>query len=547
MTGTPRVNGRYDRLLTVASLLIVAAYVIYAAVFIHVPVVNNDEVWMLTRGEHLSRTGVVAEPTMSEQVSPFFANLFSASAAGPISGYVYYGTLAMGFLLNDADPVTAYRFLMLLWSIVVVVMTYAVARALGIDRVSSLVSLAWLVVVPEFVGQAHCERFEMLLALGVLCGALLMLKAFQAKEPTARRMWLAAAALFAWMPAIFIHYSGICLPAVLAAMYIAHDWRKLWSIEALILAILLVPGMLLFADLVLAPAKLTGGVFGLTFVGPPILSKSLWYFIKTPLHLFERMQAINVTSRMVSSLWFVLSIAAAVWLWRRPERRIVTIVATVVLATIASLVLASGSTGPYVIIVAPWAAIMLGLATKAFVEKFEARRTGVVAFIVVPTAIFCSNLIGLGFYSEQKQVFAKLQSDVARVVPPGKSVLAQPLYYLALRPRPFTASVWTSAFSGRPDQSFEQGVAISGSEYLVIDELMVAMALKGARDSTWMADMMRFLETKCVLVEKIQTHYTNATTRIAGTLNYPAPWSPIDPGFIQRVYIYRVLQKEQTL
>lgn len=528
-----------ERWLVVVSLALFAAYVVYAIVFLHTPVVNNDEVWMLSRGEYVLRHGHVAEPTMSAEVAPFFSNLFRAGIVGPVSGIIYYGTLALGHALNPTDPVVGYRLLMLAWAILAIVTTYAVARQLGLDRSTSLFALGWLAALPEMLAQAHTERFEVMLTAGILLGVLLLLKGLKSTSRAQRNLWLSAAALYAWVPAIFIHYSGICLPPIIVVLYVVMERRRAISVEAVVLALLLVPGTYLFAELLLAPSKLAGGVFSSGYIGPPILTRGWWHFAKTPLHLFERLQPINASTRYVSASWFILSAVAAAYAWHRGDRARVIVPLTVAVTMTITLVLVSGSTGPYVVMIAPWSALLLAVATRAVLDRSASRDRLQLVLAAAMVLAFSSSLYATEFYAEQHRVFQRLQADVARAIPAGRSVLAQPLYYFALRDRPFTSSVWVSAFSGRPEQSFKEAVTISGSEYIVADDMMMCMALKGARDSVWMNDMMRFFERDCELVGEIRTHYFNQVTRVAPGLKYPAPWADVDPGFIQRVRIYR--------
>jgi hypothetical protein len=526
------------RALAIASALLVVAYVTYAAVFLHVPFVSSDEVWMITRGEYLMRHGVVGEPTLDPALSPFLGNLFRAGILGHLSGYLYYGTLGLGAAIAPSDPVGGHRALMIVWSLVVLALTYAIARRLELRRAAAIASVGWLAIVPEFVGQAHHERFEMVLAAGVLAGVLLLLWAIELPSGWKRRAALAMVALYAWVPAIFIHYSGICLPPVLAVVYLVRARPRFAWTELLGFGALMLPGALLFVDLVLAPSRAAGGVYGVSMQGPPILSRDLWYFLKTPLHLYERLHATNDTSRAVSSLWLAAAMAAAVLLWRsRADRRAAVTAIAAAVTTIATLVLVSGSYGPYVILATPFAAILLGAASLRLVERASSRVA--VAVIAVMAVIFGTNLLGLDFHTEQRDERARVEREVASLVPVGSRVVAQPHYYLALRERGFASILWVNGFYGRPEMSFAEGVRASRAEYVVVDDYTICTALKGGRDSVWLREMGEFL-SGCEEVGEIRAHLFNAVTRVAPDLPYPPEWRPVDPGFIQRIRIYRV-------
>lgn len=527
------------RALAACSACLLIAFIAFGISLDTVPFVSTDEPWIASRAEHLVNHGFLADPILPSSVSPLFARLFDASPLNRIGCIAYYATLGLGVELGGANIMRGFRLAMFGWSLLACALTWLLARRLGSSSLEALVAVAFVVVVPEFLLQVHIERAEIPLTACLVAALLLATRAFPWDGTKPAIGWVVATGVYAWLPAIFVHPSGICIPPMLAVLYLMSTRSGWFSWRGVLLAALMVPGAWVLAEIVLAPARVAGSSFGVESFGPPILSRGIWYFAKTPLHFVQRLVESGPLTQALSATWFVLAIAAGIWLWRTGRDRAVTILAAAAATVLLSLTLLSGSTGAYNVLLVPMAAILLARASMRLAVDAAVpvalRRAPAVVLVVLALGLIPSMRFNLG----QHDTYELLGARIASTVPVGRSVLAPALYYYALPGRPFTASYWFSPLIGRDGQSFSEGLRAVGAEYVVLDDQSISAIVK-RRSDEWTREMFDFLATNATLMVTIPTEYYIRPNLVLPGLEYPAHWGPVRPGYITQVRIYRL-------
>jgi 4-amino-4-deoxy-L-arabinose transferase-like glycosyltransferase len=528
-----------ERVLVACCVCLLAAFVAFGFLLDTVPFVSTDEPWIVSRAEHLMTRGYLADPILPESVSPLFARLFDAGPLNQVGCIVYYATLGIGAKLGGEHVMRGFRLAMFGWSLLACALTWTLARRLGLSAAEALIAVAWMVVVPEFLMQVHIERAEIPLTACVVGALLLAVRAFPADGESPATGWLAAAGLYAWLPAILVHPSGICIPPMFAVLYFMNARSRWLSWRLAMLFVLMAPGAWILAEIVLAPARVAGGSFGLESFGPPIMSRGLWYFAKTPLHFVQRLVESGPLTQALSCTWFLLAMVAGAWLWRSNKGRTVRFLVVAAAAVFLSLTMLSGSTGAYNVLLVPMAAIVLALGSVRIAREGAIpgglRWSPVVLLIALALALIPSLRFNLGQY----RTYEELSAKISRSVPLGHSVLAPALYYYALPRRPFTASYWFSPIMGRDGQSFSAGLRSVGAEFVVLDDQAISAAVK-RRTKSWIDEMFDYLTANATVVSDIRTDYYIRPNLVLPGLEYPARWGSARPGFISRVVIFRV-------
>ena len=442
-------------------------FLIFGAFFLSVPGASNDEGWIISRGVYLLETGRLGDPVLPESIAPIFSRLFDAGILSPVFGWLYYAAAAAGVGLGLDDMVYGFRVAMFVVAVITALCTWLLARRTGMSRIASFGAVAALAAVPEFLMQSHAERPETMLAACVAIAMTLAIGIFRVEPSRRSPLALTGLALFAWLPAILVHPSGIAIPVMLGAVYLLMSRGAWWTWRTALLVALMIPGALLFLDMIVAPGRAAGSSFGVGAAGPPILGRSLWWFMKTPLHFHQRMHdGGGIIGQLGSTLWFLGSFVSMFLLWRRYRDTYGAILAVASASILATLTIASGSTGSYNVMIAPLAAIAIArLVSHALEDRDQAmsRRLaiGSAALLVLAMA---ATIPGTVLYTEQYGVYRTLQSRVDAIVPHQSAVLAPAIYYPTLRDREFVSNSWFAAMHGVEQQSFEEGCRAVGSE-----------------------------------------------------------------------------------
>lgn len=534
------------RRLGLILLPVILGYLAFGICFASVPFVKPDDIWEIARAIYYADNLKQAEPLLPEVVSPYFAHIFDGSALGQGFMWLKTASMALSVRLLPHQEILALRMAMFCWSMVLCLTTYGLARAMNFDKDVALLSVMWLIVVPEFFTQIHSSRTELMLT-ACYCIVLILFLKCQHLTGLRAKLFTAALGLLTWAPAILVHPSGLYIPAAIFFLYLLLHRDSIFTLRTAILTCMVVLGAVLYLAILLAPAQsaaITGGGNFLVQQGPPILTRNLWHFVKTPLHFYQKLSEWSVLSKPVSLVWLLLA-AFAFWkLFFHPGGASAMMGKTIVVAglvPIAVLYLFSGSYGQFNVTVFPVASVVLGRYSASVLLESGLKSVSVrLQLAALSLLMLFSNLAVIPSMNSYARNFRDLQSELRRSIPNNASVVGTALHYLNFKNQSYASSSWLYENIGRPDQSFADGIRALRASHIIVDDHFLGMAIRG-REKDWVNEMMAFLSTECTIIRTISTDlYLKG--HVLAPVRYPASWRypQMEVDRLRKIEIYRV-------
>lgn len=539
------------RTLIVIAVVALGWYVVFGLGFLTVPGASNDEGWIIARGVYQLEHGRPGDPILPESIAPGFERLFDAGLVSPAFGWCYYGVAASGVALAHADTVIGFRIAMFATSVLLLAATWALARHLNMTRSSAFVATALLAIVPEFMMQSHAERPEVLLAFCVAVSLFASFRVFALVPGARRSVAMIALGVLCWLPAILVHPSGMAIPPMIGMVYLIVQRDRLFHWRTVGLVAAMIPGALLFLDMMIAPGLSTATSQGSSLAfgaRPPILVRSVWWFVKSPLHFHERMHdGALVYGQLASTIWFVAGFGAMIILWYYYRDAVTKALFVASLTIIATLTLFVYTTGHYNVLIAPMCSIAMARLLNRWSEsaRMVVRRSAVIATAALVLGLIAAVIPGVRLYSSQYDQYREVMRTVDSLVPRGEPVLAPAMYYPQLRDRRFVSNSWFGSTAGYIDQSFEEGFRALRGRYLILDDFALSLAVS-KRSPVWAAEMMKFVNGRFERIGVVATRLYLRPNYVLGGITYPAEWGAVTEGYLTHVRVYRFRDTSQT-
>ncbi len=534
------------RRLGLILLPVILGYLVFGIWFAGVPFVKPDDIWEIARAKYYAENLKQGEPLLPEVVSPYFAHMFDGSPLGQAFMWLKTSSIALFIRLLPDQEILALRMAMFCWSLILCLTTYGLARAMSFDKDVALLGVMWLIVAPEFFTQIHSSRTEIMLTA---CYCIVLLLFFKCQHLKGLRATLLTAALglLTWVPAILVHPSGLYIPAAILSLYLLLHRESIFTLRTAILGCMVVFGAIFYLAILLAPAQnaaMTGGGNFLVQQGPPILTRDLWHFVKTPLHFYQKLSEWSVLSRPISIVWLLLAVFAFWKLFIQSGGVSAMTGKTIVVAGLVPMVvlyLFSGSTGPYNVTLFPLAATVIGRFSSLIMSKDNAKST-LTRYIILTTSLlfFFSNFWGLPSLAGHARNFEELQTEVRHFIPKDAIVVGTAYYYLAFKHQSYFTCSWLYKNIGRPNQSFAEAIRSLGVTHIIADDHFLGMAVRG-REKDWVDEMMMFLSTECTMRRTLSVDlYLKG--HVLAPARYPASWRypQMEVDRLRKIEIYQV-------
>lgn len=540
------VDRSVSRRLGLILLPVILGYLAFGIWFASVPFVKPDDIWEIARAKYYAENLKQGEPLLPEVVSPYFAHMYDGI---PLSqGFMWLKTSSMALFIRllPNQEILALRMAMFCWSLILCLTTYGLARAMNFDKDVALLSVMWLIVAPEFFTQIHSSRTELMLT-ACYCIILSLFFRCQHLKGVKTTLLTAALGLLAWAPAILVHPSGLYIPATILILYLLLHRDSIFTLRTAILGGMVVLGAILYLAILLAPAQnaaMTGGGNFLVQQGPPILTRNLWHFVKTPLHFYQKLSEWSVLSKPVSLVWLLLAGFAFRKLFFHTGGASAMTGKTIVvvgLVPIAVLYLFSGSYGQFNVTLFPVASVVLGRYSASALLDNNMKSVSVrFQLVALSLLMLFSNFWCIPSMNSYARDFRDLQSELRDSIPNNASVVGTALYYLNFKNQQYASSSWLYENIGRSGQSFADGIRALGASHIIVDDHFLGMAIRG-REKDWVDEMVVFLSTECTIIRTLSANlYLKG--HVLAPVRYPETWRyPLmEVNRLRKIEIYRV-------
>ena len=535
---------QFPKPLLIAVVFIFAVYFLFGSFALNLPTVNPDELWVTSRAYHLERTHHLGDPILPVSVSPFYSSVQYMGWKSWLFGSLKTGSQAVCIKIFPFNPHLAVRFCTFLWSVLACLLTFFLAARMLKDKWVALLSVAWLISIPEFFSQIHRERPEIMICAAYIGGLILFLKAKEEENISRRKLLFLMAGIYSWIPALMIHPSALMIPVVFGILYLLSEWKKMFSIQTFLFGIGMVGGMLLFLWAINSLAAVSiehGGDNYFKYQSPPIVKHGWWQFVRLPFLFYQKFYWSGFLSQPVSFLFFITAISILFISRKKNIHEFFTgrfyFLCVTILGPLLTLMLLSGSYGSYNIIVAPLIAIILASVSQAIIVR---SRSILKLSILALGICFLSNASGMQDHLKNSREFRRINHQVKAVIPDGNKVMGIALYYLPFRDEGFYSISWFNVYAGRREQSFEDAVRVLGVRYLVVDDAFVARAFL-ERGYPWTDSMHTFIKDHGSQVLEMETDY-DVGKRVPKAAQYPEWWKypALRQGKIKKVSVYQL-------
>jgi hypothetical protein len=538
---------RAKKIIFYTSLLIFLAYIIFGVFFLQYPGITADDNWEISRFRNLIQLHRIDEPLFKKETSPFMAMYFNATPANQLIGLFKTGAFALVWKLSPLNEHDALHFTSFLWSILLCISVYLLAREFRLPKFTARLSIIVLIIAPEFLLQVHRSRVELVLALSFAVYVILLLRTLCIENETKKRIYLILIGLTSWIPAICLHPTGMFLPGALGIIYLVLNRKKIFSANTFLLGISFLPGFFLYSFVyfsISSKAELMGGGNYFNVQGPPVLEQPFYKFIfKVPILFYKNFASFNFLSKPVSLFLFLIFLAGT-WLIYKKKQTLVQFYPVILPGFITALTIAyflSGSYAPFNIIIFPFIAIVIAFMINDFIESKRGAITKSVLISGALILVFTTNFYGLSLHKKYNAAYIQLQAELREAIPPGVPILGSTLHYTTFENQPYYHVSWFGEDMGIPDQSFEEGVVALNVKYIIVDDIFMAKAVASNRGNEWFSGLTNYLNEKCTLLDTIRTNYY-VGGRIWKPELFPESWryKGMKRNFLQKVCIYKV-------
>ncbi|MEO8085341.1 MAG: hypothetical protein ABI763_00900 [Bacteroidota bacterium] len=529
-------------------VLIFLLYLIFGFFYLDIPSVKSDELWETSRAYYLKNHLHPGEPLLPKEIAPFFATIQELGWKSWFLGSLKFGTSAIVMAALPMDPLHANRMNGFLWSISVCLFTFMLAKKFGLNKWFALMCSALLIALPEFFQQVHRERPEMLLCSLLLAGILMLLKALDSDDDKTRKIWLLAAGLYAWLPSLVVHATGIVIPATLGIIYLIRERKNIFSLNTIIIGIGLGSGLLFFFYI-----KNSMGAYALSQGGtdfydshacPPIVCEGITYLARIPSIFYNKFVKTNVVSQPLSALIFILGsgfLVFSAWKKRKDEAAEKFIILfTGIAVPLLIMLLLSGSYGNYNVIVAPFAVIGVVMMLQTWLAE-QANENSIVAKFIIPVLLLAclgSNVFGMQNQYAATREYKRVNAELRAAIPADANVMGMSLYYLPFRDQNYYSVTWFEPSVGKPGLTFAQAVRMKNINYVIADDAFASRA--NFRGKEWADTLVAFLETNATLTKqfdaKMYLKIIPDSMQIPVQFRYPE----YEKGYVKRIRIYKI-------
>ena len=470
----------------VTVVLVFFLYLVFGLFFTDIPSVKSDELWETSRAYYLKNNLRPGEPLLPKEIAPFFASIQELGWKSWFIGSLKFGTSAILMSILPVDPLHANRLNGYMWSVIACILTFLLARKFGLDKWTSLLSSAMLVVIPEFFQQVHRERPEMVLCALFLLGLLMFFKVLDSKDERTKKIWLLLTGIYAWLPSMVVHASGIVIPATIGILYLIRERKYIFSINTIIIGIGLAGGLIFFFYI-----KNSMGEYALSQGGndfydshacPPVVCEGLNYLLRVPSIFYNKFVKANMFTQPVSAAIYLFSIGYLCSLaWKNKgdlaSQKSVFLLVGISFPLIIMLLL-SGSYGNYNVIVAPFIIIGMVLFVKDKVFS-KAVENSMAAKIILPLLLFAClgvNADGMKSQYAATQEYKRLNAELRKTIPADANVMGMSWYYLPFRDQNYYSVTWFEPSVGKPGLSLENAVRLKNVNYIIADDAFAPRA-----------------------------------------------------------------------
>ena len=531
------MNNSSEKSVIVALFILFLTYGLFLP---HYPVVNADELWETSRGYYLKTEHRPGEPLLPASVAPFYSSIGNLGWKSWCILTVKTGTFAAMMTILPVDELSAMRYGTFLWSLILLFMTYILARRMKLSKWPALMTVAIVMFIPDFFAQIHRERSEILIGACLLIGLWMFLNALEAENRKQRLLWWTVTGIYSWLPALLIHPSAILIPASVGVLYLILERKNIISFNTILLGIGLAGGAVFFLFIMNAMkeyAIAAGGGNYFQYQGPPILTKGVKYFIGLPYGFYNRFISVNLFSRPISFLVYVAAFILITKQWLKKdeilEQRSFVVIGITLLVSLGILYFLSGSFGNYNVIIAPFVAILL---VSYFQKRTELKLLPVTLMLI----LIASNVPGFTSDGAYAKEYTRMTSRVREKIDRQSPVLGLALYYNPFKDQAYYSNSWFNPYGGRIEQSFEQACDTLKVKYIIVDDAFVSRALLD-RGRAWTDSMFMTLQNRGEVIDSFHANYF-VGNRVPSPDFFPDYWQY--PGqeklFIHQVKIYKL-------
>ncbi|HKR05424.1 MAG TPA: hypothetical protein VJY62_12385 [Bacteroidia bacterium] len=501
------------KLLFIFCGLVFSIYIIYGLFFPHIPHIRPDDFWEISRAHFLLKYHRLGDPMFPDEISPMMASLYNITIASRFLGLIKTGSQAFFIGLLPIEDVYAFRLTSFAWSLLVCFLTYKLALKAGLNKNTSLLSAALLIITPEFFSQLHTQRPEMMITAAFLAGLLVFNSILKTEDGWKKITCLFFSGIYGWFAAFTIHPNAIVIPVTLGFVYLVSEYKKIFSLNTFIFGLTLLGGAYYFNYLMNAPvhqSMMEGGGDFLRVQGPPVLRLGLKIILLFPVIFYNKFAGYNEFAKPVSLFFFLFSCISFYFLFKRRKiffaNHNLKILGLGIIAPLIILILLSGSNGHYHIIYFPLCSILIASAIHEFV--FKESKIKLTLFLGGSLCIFfLSGFRGLSREMKYTREYERITDEAKKTITDNKAiVIGNGIFYGCFSDRIFYSNSGLSPSIGKRDQSYEESVRKVNANYVIIDEYFVQKMNK-TRKKEWMDDMFAFLDKNCQLIKEIKSDY----------------------------------------
>lgn len=465
----------------VAAVAALGAYVgLHLLTLGRMPMVGLDEPWYTQPAWSFANNGSFG--------SPMFAGLHGLEYDNVLFGRIYLAIEALSFKFLGLGPFQA-RLPSLLAGLVVIALTYQIGRTLWNDRAGAFAALG-LAFTSIFVMQTHFARPEMLLVAFFVAAIYLALRS----DETRGYRGLFFAGLVAGLAAD-VHLNGVLVPfAVLVFVAIRTGRRRILLARAGagFLGTLLGWGWWIVAHIALNPSRFleqwsTGGAGSLPI---QILAADPWAVL-----MAEPLRFLQATLLWWPLAWMLPlgAILGSVILLRHHRDRNVLAVLGVIGTMIVLMVLFVANKAPtYVVLVWPFAALLVGRWLAVAVGRAPA--AGLLVMASLASLVALSTVAVSSRHSDYDSFVAELRT----YLPAGATVEGDPTWWYGLADHPYIADLYPLR-----DASYAESIRQLGVEYIIVDDYFLDTVLTVQRPVPE-AEVQAFLALHADLIGVLQ-------------------------------------------
>lgn len=542
----------HNRALYIFCLIILIAYAAFGIFCLDVPYVRPDEAWISSRINYLIQHHRLGDPLFPVELSPFFSSIFNAVPGSQFLGLIRYCSQALFIAALPLHEVYALRMSSFAWSVVLAMLTFAYARRAGCDKQTALLAATCLILVPEFFSQLHSERPEIIVAAAYVAGLMLFMKCFDMEEGWKKSMAYFLCGIYGWVMVIMIHGNAVVIPVTFGTLYFIRSYKRLFTVNTLLIGISFVIGFLAYYYLLHAPKVYSGlnegGGGVMESQAPPIISKGIKSIFILPYAFYKKLAGYNPYAKPASMVFFLSACASFIFLFRKKQapgsfhRLLPTGLSVLVPAVI--LLLFSGSNGKFLIILFPLCAVLLAAGIHVM---SDARKKFFPVAALVLAVIFLTNFKGLARQSGYTKEYFRVLYEVGKTLTDRRSVIiGSNYYYFNFKNQPYYSVGALGSKAGKPGYSFEQAVHAVHARYLILDDFAIHRIYED-RGKAWTDSMFTFLDNHCEVIREISANnyvgFITGDPRLPSA--YPQQWRYPEQKlyYITRIRIYSVREK----